>query len=113
MDYLRKSGVRVVNMSCGGTVHGYERALELCIVGKTTDQDRADIFKNLVAYTGTYRVEGDKWITKVDVAGNPALLVGGEHVGQHVGLDGNGELLAELLVERRLRHAPIPASVTR
>jgi hypothetical protein len=40
----------------------------------TTDQDRADIFKNLVAYTGTYRVEGDKWITKVDVAGNPAWV---------------------------------------
>jgi hypothetical protein len=39
-----------------------------------TDQDRADIFKNLVAYTGTYRVEGDKWITKVDVAHNPAWV---------------------------------------
>jgi hypothetical protein len=25
----------------------------------------------LVAYTGTYRIEGDKWITKVDVAWNP------------------------------------------
>ena len=30
-------------------------------------QDRA-----LVAYTGGYRVEGDRWITKVDVAANPA-----------------------------------------
>ena len=28
----------------------------------------------MVAYTGTYRVEGNKWITKVDVAANPALL---------------------------------------
>ena len=39
-----------------------------------TDQDRADLFKSMVAYTGTYRVEGDKWITKVDVAANPAWV---------------------------------------
>lgn len=28
----------------------------------------------LVAYTGTYRVEGDKWITSVEVAWNPAWV---------------------------------------
>jgi hypothetical protein len=39
-----------------------------------TDQDRADLFKSMLAYTGMYRVEGDKWITKVDVSGNPALV---------------------------------------
>jgi hypothetical protein len=39
-----------------------------------TDQDRADLFKSLVAYTGMYRVEGDKWITKVEVAANPAWV---------------------------------------
>ena len=39
-----------------------------------TDQDRADLFNAMVAYTGTYRIEGDRWITKVDVSGNPALL---------------------------------------
>ena len=27
-----------------------------------TDQDRADLFNSLVAYTGMYRVDGDKWI---------------------------------------------------
>jgi hypothetical protein len=36
-----------------------------------TDQDRAELLGTLVAYTGTYRVEGDKWITKVEVAWNP------------------------------------------
>jgi hypothetical protein len=36
-----------------------------------TDQDRAGLLSTLVAYTGKYRVEGDKWITKVDVAWNP------------------------------------------
>ena len=36
-----------------------------------TDQERAELLSTLVAYTGTYRVEGDKWITKVEVAWNP------------------------------------------
>ena len=40
----------------------------------TADQDRADLFKSMVAYTGIYRVDGDKWITKVDVAANPAWV---------------------------------------
>ena len=39
-----------------------------------TDQDRADLFNSMVAYTGIYRIEDDKWITKVDVSGNPALV---------------------------------------
>jgi hypothetical protein len=36
-----------------------------------TVEDRADLLSSLVAYTGPYRVEGDKWITKVEVAWNP------------------------------------------
>ena len=40
----------------------------------TTDQDRADLLKSLVAYSGPYRVEGDKWVTKVDVSANPAWI---------------------------------------
>lgn len=40
----------------------------------TTDQERAGLFNTLVAYTGRYRVEGDKWVTTVDVAANPALV---------------------------------------
>jgi hypothetical protein len=39
-----------------------------------TDQDRADLLKSMFAYTGIYRLEGDKWITKVDVSWNPAWL---------------------------------------
>ncbi len=31
----------------------------------TTDQDRANLFNSLVAYTGPYRVDGDTWITTV------------------------------------------------
>ena len=36
-----------------------------------TVQERADLLTSLLAYTGTYRVEGDKWITKVEVAWDP------------------------------------------
>jgi hypothetical protein len=43
----------------------------------TNDQDRAELLKSLVAYTGLYRLEGQKWITTVDVSANPAW-VGGE-----------------------------------
>jgi lipocalin-like protein len=36
-----------------------------------TTEERADLLSTMVAYTGTYRIEGDRWITKVDVAWNP------------------------------------------
>jgi hypothetical protein len=39
-----------------------------------TDQDRVGLFNSLVAYTGGYRVDGDKWITTVDVSANPAWV---------------------------------------
>jgi hypothetical protein len=39
-----------------------------------SDQDRANLFLSMVAYVGTYRIDGDKWTTRVDVAANPALL---------------------------------------
>lgn len=39
-----------------------------------TVEERADLLGSLVAYTGTYRIEEDKWITKVDVAWNPEWL---------------------------------------
>ena len=40
----------------------------------STAQDRAELFNTMFAYTGMYRIEGDKWITKVDVAANPAWI---------------------------------------
>jgi len=38
----------------------------------TTDEERAALLRTMFAYSGMYRLEGDKWITKVDVAWNPA-----------------------------------------
>ena len=37
-----------------------------------TDSDRVAAFQSMLAYSGLYRVDGDKWITKVDVAWNEA-----------------------------------------
>ncbi len=45
----------------------------------STDQDRAKLLNTMFAYTGMYRMEGDKWIAKVDVSWIPAW-VGTEQV---------------------------------
>jgi hypothetical protein len=52
-----------------------------------TDAEKAALLNTLVAYTGTYRVEDGKWITKVEVAWNPEW-VGTEQVRPFV-LEGN------------------------
>lgn len=39
-----------------------------------TVQERANLMNSLISYTGMYRVEGDKWITKVDVAWSPDFV---------------------------------------
>jgi hypothetical protein len=36
-----------------------------------TDQDRAVLLSTMVAYTGMYRIDGDKWTTKIDASWNP------------------------------------------
>ena len=40
-----------------------------------TAQERAELLKTLVSYTGLYRIEGDEWVTKIDVAWNPVSLL--------------------------------------
>jgi len=44
-----------------------------------TDEDRANALRTMIAYSGRYRVEDSKVITKVEVAWNEAW-VGGEQV---------------------------------
>jgi subtilisin family serine protease len=41
VDFFRKNGVRVVNMSWGGTAKGVEGQLELCNIGKTPEERKA------------------------------------------------------------------------
>ena len=36
-----------------------------------TDQERAELLGTLVAYSGTYSLDGDMWTTTVEVAWNP------------------------------------------
>ncbi len=38
------------------------------------DQDRADAFKSMLAYSGTYKVQGSHFVTQVDVAWNQAWV---------------------------------------
>jgi hypothetical protein len=40
----------------------------------TSEQERAALCSSLVAYTGRFRVEGDKWVTTVDASANPAWV---------------------------------------
>lgn len=39
-----------------------------------TSEQSAALLASLVAYSGRYRIEADKWITQVDVAWNPAWV---------------------------------------
>jgi subtilisin family serine protease len=41
VDFMKRHRVRVVNMSWGGSVKGYEEALELCGIGKSPDERKA------------------------------------------------------------------------
>ena len=52
-----------------------------------TDEDRAQALKSMIAYTGRYRVEDGKVITKVEAAWNEAW-VGGEQV-RHIRFEGD------------------------
>jgi len=38
-----------------------------------TDAERAALFLSTMAYTGTYRLEEDRWITQVDASWSPRL----------------------------------------
>jgi subtilisin family serine protease len=41
VDFFKQQGVRVVNMSWGGSVKDFEDALELCNIGKTPDERKS------------------------------------------------------------------------
>jgi hypothetical protein len=60
-----------------------------------TDEDRAKALRSMIAYSGRYRIEGDKVITKVEVAWNEAW-VGGEQV-RFLRFDGDDILHIESL----------------
>lgn len=52
-----------------------------------TTEEKAGLLDTLIAYSGKYRVESNKWITSVDVAWNPAWV--GSEQSRSFELDGN------------------------
>lgn len=52
-----------------------------------TDEDRANLYRTIIAYSGMYRLEGDKWTTKVDVSWSP-IWTGTDQV-RYYKLDGD------------------------
>ena len=52
-----------------------------------TDEERAQAFRTMIAYSGRYRVEGSTITTKVEVAWNESW-VGGEQV-RHIRFEGD------------------------
>jgi hypothetical protein len=52
-----------------------------------TAADKAALLDSLISYTGRYRLEGDKWITSVEVAWNPAWV--GTEQARNFRLDGD------------------------
>ena len=52
-----------------------------------TDEDRAALLRTMFAYTGIYRLEGDKFVTKVDVSWNEAWT--GTEQTRFYKMDGN------------------------
>ncbi|MEO9135963.1 MAG: S8 family serine peptidase [Casimicrobiaceae bacterium] len=72
VDFFKQQGVRVVNMSWGGSIKGEEEQLELCNIGKTPDErkkiarDYFDIQKNSL----TKAFESAPGILFVTAAGN-------------------------------------------
>ena len=51
-----------------------------------TDADRVAAFRSMIAYSGIYRLQDDRWITKVDTAWDESL-VGTEQI-RHYRLEG-------------------------
>jgi hypothetical protein len=43
-------------------------------LGLNTNQHCAELISSMYSYTGTYQVQGDKWITKIDVASIPGWV---------------------------------------
>ncbi|MDQ3025978.1 MAG: S8 family serine peptidase [Pseudomonadota bacterium] len=65
VEFFRKTGVRVVNMSWGGSVRGYETSLELCGIGPKPEDRKAIARKYF---------DGQKNALTAAMAGAPGIL---------------------------------------
>jgi hypothetical protein len=74
---------------------------------KTVDE-RADLFNTVVAYSGTYKLENDKWTTKVEVAWDPEWV--GTEQTRFFKLEGDR---LEVTTTWRIRPAAVEKGLTR
>jgi len=72
VDYMREAGVRVVNMSWGGSISGFEEALELNNVGETAEERKQLARKmfNIIKVALEEAMGGSPEILFVCAAGN-------------------------------------------
>ena len=72
VDFFKRHKVRVVNMSFGGSVSGYEEALEQCGIGKTPDERKkiARVYFDIGRDALTRAINGAPEILFVAAAGN-------------------------------------------
>jgi hypothetical protein len=56
-------------------------------LGLNTKQHCPELISSMYSYTGMYQVQGDKWITKIDVASNPGFV--GENAIRSFKIDGD------------------------
>ena len=80
-------------------------------LAKLTDQERADLFKTMVAYAGTFTVEGDRVVHHVDISWNEnwtgtaqarQFRIEGRRLvirGEQIGVDGR-QIIAVLTWEK-------------
>jgi len=76
----------------GYRIFGPEGRMMILVTGEgrkipATDQDRSNLWKTIVAYSGMYRIEGDKCVIKVDASSNPATV--GTELAHSFRLDGD------------------------
>jgi hypothetical protein len=74
-----------------------------------TVEERASLLGSMAAYSGTYRLEGDSWITTVDVAWSPS-----QRTEQRRGYKIDGDLLsvtAPWIKDPRLPNQPETRSI--
>lgn len=65
VDFMRKHDVKVVNMSWGGSVKGYEEALELCGIGASPEERKA---------TARRYFEAERMALERAIVGAPGIL---------------------------------------
>jgi len=74
------------------------------------DEDRANLLRSVAAYSGMYRLEQDKWITKVDVAWTP--LIHGTEQLRYYKLDGDRlEVITPWASDPRLPGSPVTRTI--